>query len=123
MIEIDYSNVLEIFTKISLCDDDQANRAEPIIKDSISCLEKLIDEDRYTEEHTEKCEYTAAVWAFYSYLCAEGARERMIVTMSGKAASDEDISKRIPYAQKLKEQALRSVGDILKNNEFVFRTF
>lgn len=122
MVTLDFSNVLGKFSQISQCEFEGLSDVVPIVEQNIFALENLIDEDKFEERYRDKCEYAAAVCAFYDYLCREGAKERIIVTMSGTAAANEDVQKRVPYAEDMKDRALNAVSAVLKDKEFIFRS-
>lgn len=118
---LDFSKVLAKFCQIAHADDNCLGDAVPIIQDSIFELEELIDDEKFSPEMADKCEYAAAAMAFYDYVCIGGAREKIIVSLWGKAESSEDFSNREKYAKKVKDNAVRAIRNITKDNEFLFK--
>ena len=123
MATIDFSQVCTIFTELSGCDDDKLHENISIIENEIFTVENLIDDEKFTDSYKTVCEYCAAVCAYFDYLCKEGSKEKIVLSENGSVVSGEDYSKRIPFAETLRKNALRSISEILKDTDFLFMDF
>ena len=122
---MDFNNVILIFQQLSGCDVEKMNDVMPLVKNAADRLAALIDEDKLAaggRRIIERCEYAAACCAVYDHVCALQARERIVCTADGKASAAEDLSSRIEAAQRLKISALGGLGEIFKDEEFLFET-
>ena len=120
MISLDFTNVFDKFRTISGCDDEKISENISLVEDEIFTLENLIDENRFDEKYRNKCEYAAAVSAFYNYLCKESAREKICLSEVGKVIINDDFSQKLSSAKELKKQALESISQIMVDNDFIF---
>lgn len=122
---MDFNNILLIFQQLSGCDVEKMNDQMPLIKNAADRFTALIDEDKLLAgggDIIARCEYAAACCAVYDHVCALQARERLICTADGKASMSEDLGSRIDAAQRLKISALGGLGEIFKDEEFLFET-
>ncbi len=119
---IDISNVILIFQQMSGLDNEQINGELSLIQNAAWEIENVLAEEKLMTSDYPRCEYAAACTAFYDYICKRAAQEKIITTAEGKTVSNEDYSKRISSALKLKITALCRLDGIIKDTEFIFST-
>lgn len=124
MVNINASKVLELFKTLSECPSDKLTSIVPLVENSTFFVEGIIDEKKYTDEYSSRCEYAAASYALYNYTCHEGAKEKLICTSEGKMTTNpnsQNDENKIRWAKELKLQSLLAISDILKDNDFLFK--
>lgn len=121
-MNLNYDNTALMFAQLSGCGLSRVNNNQPIIENAIFMISNIIDTSAVRDCDMPRCEYAAAVYALYDFVCKEAAREKILVTQVGQADLNDDHKCRIDAAFKLKVSALDSIRDISKKSDFIFMT-
>lgn len=121
MINLDYNNILLTFQQLSGCTVEKINENLPLIDSAKYEIESIIDEKKVTQADFQRCEYAAAVAAFYDYICKQSVCDKIVVTESGNALKSEDYSQKIQAVLQLKNSALTNLREIAVDNDFFFK--
>ncbi len=122
MVKLSFENVVEQFTQLSGCDVEQVNSNIGIIENAWRRISILLDDKKSTADSVASAEYAAATYAFYDYICAENAKNKIICTLTGKASANVDYESRIASAKSLRDSALEAIRPFMLGCDFLFRT-
>ena len=122
MVKLSLNNVVDQFRQLSGCDADEVNANLGIIRNSVSRVSVSLDDKKSSERGVKSAEYAAAACAFYDYICAEHAKNRIFCTLTGNASQDTNYKSRIESAKSLRDSALEAIKPIMLGCDFVFRT-
>ena len=121
MVRISFENVVSQFTQLSGCGVDEVNGNISIIENAWRRICALLDENKSCANSIASAEYAAAAYAFYDYVCAQHAKEKVICTLGGKASADVDYKSREESARLLRDSALEVIKPFMLGCDFLFR--
>lgn len=121
MVRLSFENVVSQFTQISGCGVDEVNSCIGIIENAWRRLCAVLDESKCSSGGIASGEYAAAAYAFYDYVCAQGAKDKIICTLAGKASADTDYTRRVESARVLRDSALEVVKPFMLGCDFLFK--
>ena len=119
---LDINNILLYFKQLSGCREEKLGEVTPLVMSAAKDIESQLVEDRVTAENIPDCEFAAACWALYDFVCREACRDSMVVTSAGSADTDADLSHRVRCAEKLRERAFGRIADLTAGGGFIFGT-
>ena len=122
MVKLSFDNIAEQFEQLSGCEASEVTANIGIIENAQRRISALLDEKKCSARSIASAEYAAAAYAFYDYVCAQNAKEKIIVTLTGKASANTDYKCRIESAKDLRESALRAIEPVMLGCDFLFRT-
>ena len=118
-MNLNLSNITSRFSQISGITGDDLSSCREFISHGKYMTEKLIVKTPSDEEITA-CEYCAACFANYSFVCALLSKPKQYVTPNGLYSSAKPDSSLLSSARLLKEQALASISNLTDDCGFVF---
>lgn len=122
MVKLCFDNVVTQFTQLSGCDVEQVNANLGIIQNAWRRISQLLDDKKCSEKSVASAEYAAAAYAFYDYVCAENAKNKIICTMTGQASTNVDYKSRIESSRDLRDSALETIKPVMLGCDFFFET-
>ena len=122
MVKLSFDNIAQQFEKLGACDASVVAANIGIIENAQRRISVLLDDKKCSARSIASAEYAAAACAFYDYVCTLNAREKLIVTMTGKASANTDYKSRIESAKDLRESALLAIEPVMLGCDFLFRT-
>lgn len=122
MVKLSFDNIVEQFVQLSGCSPQQTASIVGLIENAQRRISILLDEKKCSARSIASAEYAAAVYAFYDYVCACNAKEKIIVTLTGNASANTDYKSRIESAKDLRESALKAIEPVMLGCDFLFRT-
>lgn len=118
-MNLNLSNITNRFSQISGVSGEDLSRCADFIAYGKYTFEKLLVKTPCDEE-IPICEYCAACFANYSYVCALLSTPEKYVTANGLRNASKPESSLLSSAKLLKTQALESVSHLTENSGFVF---
>lgn len=118
-MNLNLSNITNRFSQISGVIGEDLSRCADFIAYGKYTVEKLIVK-LPTDEEIPICEYCAACFANYSYVCALLSTPEKYVTVNGVRSSSKPESSLLSSARLLKEQAVASISHLTADCNFAF---
>lgn len=120
MVKLSFDNVVQQFTQLSGGDVQTALDNIGIVENAWRRISVLLDDKRCTEKSVASAEYAAAACAFYDFVCADNAKQKLIYTLTGQASTNIDYKSRIESAKSLRDSALEVIKPVMLGCDFAF---
>lgn len=121
MVKLSFNNVIQQFTQLSGCTVSEVNANLGILENAWRRISVLLDDKKSTSKSVASAEYAAAAYAFYEYVCAEHAKNKIICTLAGKASADTSYKSREESAKALRDSALDAIKPVMLGCDFLFK--